>query len=102
MFSLPTVFIIGAGANAEFGMPTGATLKEQIGKALNFGRDTRGLLVGDRSLYELIGNRFRGSPDVYYDGGSELSGLIGRFGSVLSAGNRVIRQGIYRPQHSSC
>jgi hypothetical protein len=23
VFSLPTVFIVGAGANAEFGMPTG-------------------------------------------------------------------------------
>ena len=85
MFSLPTVFVIGAGANAEFGMPTGSALKEQIGKALKFVRDPHGLLVGDRSLYELIGNRFRVSPDIYYDGGIELSELISRFDSIDEA-----------------
>jgi hypothetical protein len=85
MFSLPTVFIIGAGANAELGMPTGATLKERIGKALNFGRDSRGLLVGNRQFYELIGARFRDLSDIYYDGGTELSGLIGRFESIDEA-----------------
>lgn len=85
MFSLPTLFIIGAGANAEFGMPTGTALKEKIGRALNFGRDARGLVVGDRSLYELIGDRFRESPDTYYNGGIELSELVGRFDSIDEA-----------------
>lgn len=85
MFSIPIVFIVGAGANAEFGMPTGAKLKEEIAKTLNFRRDQNGQLLGDRSLYELLGNRFRNPPDAYYNGGIQLSDLVGQFNSIDEA-----------------
>jgi hypothetical protein len=85
MFSLPTLFIIGAGANAEFGMPTGADLKEQIAKDVDFRRGHDGLLIGDRGLYELLANRFRQSSDVYIAGAIELSQQIPQFPSIDEA-----------------
>jgi len=86
MFLLPTLFVIGAGANAEFGMPTGTVLKEQIAKAVDFRRGAEnGLLIGDGNLYDLIGDRFRTEPDVYHNGGIELSQLMAEFASIDEA-----------------
>jgi len=85
MFSLPTVFIIGAGANSELGMPTGASLKNGIANDLNFARDSNGLNRGDRDLFELLVNRFRESSERYTEGGIELSRLMNKFASIDEA-----------------
>jgi hypothetical protein len=78
MFSRPILFIVGAGANAEFGLPTGAELKKLIGKAVNFSRDQGGLLIGDKNLFSLLGNRQKHKVDVHYNAGLELSALLMR------------------------
>ena len=44
MFTRPTVFIVGAGASAEFGMPTGAALMKAVSEAISFRCDDLGVL----------------------------------------------------------
>jgi hypothetical protein len=39
LFNKKTVFVLGAGASAECGMPIGNVLKEQIGESVRFPRD---------------------------------------------------------------
>jgi hypothetical protein len=48
-----TVFVIGAGASAEFGMPVGSTLAASISKKLNVLFDDWGqdIIEGDRDLF---------------------------------------------------
>jgi len=51
MFPLPIVFMIGAGASAEFGMPAGGgQMKTNIARALRFGQAADGTPVGDQLL----------------------------------------------------
>ena len=53
MFSRPVVFIVGAGASAEFRMPAGGELKTKVAAAVNFGAaGTRH--TGDQDLYKLL------------------------------------------------
>jgi hypothetical protein len=54
MFSCPTVFIIGAGASAEFGFPTGAALKQMVSEGLRFEYDEIGVIRGDREIFHRI------------------------------------------------
>jgi hypothetical protein len=74
MFSHPTVFVIGAGASAEFGMPSGPELKRRIGATLDFRQGGPGqLLSGDKTFYEMLGARFGGGFSVYHEAANELS-----------------------------
>jgi len=57
-----TVFVIGAGANAEIGMPLGDKLKTDIADILDFTPRDGGMFRGDRTVYGAI-NLF--SRDVY-------------------------------------
>lgn len=54
--ALKTVFVVGAGASFEFGLPIGNELKKQIGKALAFevGSYRFGPGKGDEYLYEIL------------------------------------------------
>ena len=85
MISWPTVFIVGAGTSAEFGMPTGVALKEQIAKSLHFRRDADGQFLGDSSFHKLLSNRFQDSLDLYTNGGIELSETMEPFESIDEA-----------------
>jgi hypothetical protein len=85
MISLPTVFIVGAGASAEFGLPAGVALKEQIAKSLHFRRDADGQFLGDSSFHKLLGDRFQDSLDLYTNGGIELSETMESFESIDEA-----------------
>jgi hypothetical protein len=59
MFPLPIVFMIGAGASAEFGVPAGGgQMKTNIARALRFGQTADGTPVGDQLLRNLLANRF--------------------------------------------
>lgn len=51
----PLVLVVGAGASREFGLPTGAGLKQEITKTLSFhmGRG-RHLTSGDSAVYEAL------------------------------------------------
>jgi hypothetical protein len=82
MFSQPIVFVIGAGASAEFKMPVGAELKKRIAQTLNF---TKGPNSGDVRFYNLIITRF--GDDGYVKAAAELSRIIGRFDSIDEALN---------------
>jgi hypothetical protein len=49
-----TVFVVGAGASKEFGLPVGSELAAEISKKLdiNFDRFGREVLSGDGELFE--------------------------------------------------
>lgn len=49
-----TVFVLGAGASFEFGLPVGETLKEMISKLLRFTFDYNSLKTGDPLIYNAI------------------------------------------------
>jgi hypothetical protein len=74
MFTEPTVFVVGAGASAEFGMPSGPALQKRIGSALDFR-----LSEGDRNLYSLLVERFKSDVNRYINAANELSRMIREF-----------------------
>jgi hypothetical protein len=82
MFSQPIVFVIGAGASAEFKMPVGTELKKRIAQTLNFTKGPRG---GDVRFYQLVTSRFPASSHV--KAAAELSRTIGQFDSIDEALN---------------
>lgn len=49
-----TVFVLGAGASYEFGLPVGETLKETISRLLRFKFDFSALKTGDGITYQAI------------------------------------------------
>lgn len=49
-----TVFVLGAGASYEFGLPIGETLKDHISKLLNFTFNFHELKSGDPLIYHAI------------------------------------------------
>jgi hypothetical protein len=58
MFKSPTVFVIGAGASAECGLPVGNALKEAIATALRFRFEVHRLTSGDEELLRILKKRF--------------------------------------------
>jgi len=62
-----TVFVIGAGANTEIGMPSGDELKTKIANILKFTETERGTLSGDDTIsYALeLYSQTHGLPNVY-------------------------------------
>jgi len=56
MFKRKTLFVLGAGASAEVGLPVGTALAKTIGKKLDirFESYTRFIGQGDRDLYESV------------------------------------------------
>ena len=55
MFTRKTLFIIGAGASAEFGLPTGYELKTRVATAINYHGSSRGQ---DGELASLLQQKF--------------------------------------------
>jgi hypothetical protein len=84
MFSQPVVFVIGAGASAEYGLPAGADFKAQIADAIGF-TDANGAQKGDRELYSRLAERFKDQIKKYDEAGSELARLIPQFKSIDEA-----------------
>lgn len=74
MFSQPVVFVIGAGASAEYRLPVGAQLKTDVARA-----------VGDSDLLNLLSSRGR-TPN-YEQAGRELAKIIPSFVSIDEALN---------------
>jgi hypothetical protein len=59
MFANPTVFVIGAGASAEYGLPLGSNLRDRIAAAGGYRFKDDGLLQdGDETLLNAIRQRF--------------------------------------------
>jgi len=55
-----TVFVIGAGANVEIGMPSGEELKTKIANILDFTSRKDGRLNGDKTVYHALEMRASG------------------------------------------
>ena len=51
---MKTVFIIGAGANVEIGMPSGEELKKEIGEHLDFSQIAKGGVSGNPIIYRAM------------------------------------------------
>jgi hypothetical protein len=84
MFNKRTVFIVGAGASAECGLPSGATLKNKIAEGFNLYFDAGQLRSGDRAILENLKRRI---PEVnkHIKAGRELSATIATFPSIDEA-----------------
>src|SRR6516162_3764670 len=84
MFNKPTVFIVGAGASAECGLPTGSQLKDRIRGGLGFQFEGGQLRKGDEALLQLLRGRFS-QVNPYIKAGHELSATITTFPSIDEA-----------------
>jgi len=67
-----TVFVIGAGANTEIGMPSGNELKFKIAELLNFSSANSGGINGDKLIYSTISLYSRDGDCVNSDRETEL------------------------------
>jgi hypothetical protein len=85
VFSQPVVFVIGAGASAEFGLPTGAEMKHRIALSHNFNRDQSGLIIGNRNIFEMMGARFGQDSAVRQQQATDLATKIIEFESIDEA-----------------
>lgn len=79
MFRKKTVFVVGAGASKELGLPIGDELKQQISRKLNllFDEFGRNLASGDRVIADAIRQKIRndgsGDPNPYYAAGRQIA-----------------------------
>jgi hypothetical protein len=64
MFEKSIIFVVGAGASVDYGMPLGSDLVERIAKDTNFYFDHLSTLPtrGDKFLFEVLRHRFRHDP----------------------------------------
>jgi hypothetical protein len=68
MFRRKTLFVVGAGASAEFGLPMGSLLARQITSKMDI-RYERGFEyvgTGDQRLYEQLAQAQRTNPDQWH------------------------------------
>jgi hypothetical protein len=65
LFSEPTVFVIGAGASAEYNIAVGDTLKFKIADLLDFYFDGYELSRGDHQIVELLKRHSQASRGSY-------------------------------------
>jgi hypothetical protein len=79
MFKTKTLFIVGAGASREFGLPTGAELKAQIAHLLDI-RYEHGFSQesGDRLITEALKRHLADPVTRRGDGGSPVEAYRGR------------------------
>ena len=88
MFHKPTVFIIGAGASFEVGLPLGAELKTRVADTLKFRFDhIKGQTDGDFELFEVLKRRYGNKVGLYTSAGSDLAKVIPTFPSMDEALN---------------
>jgi hypothetical protein len=85
MFAKRTVFVIGAGASAEYGLPVGDTLKNGIAKSLRFRFDFGRQKSGSPQLLRILMRRFKDEINSYTRAGNELADTIGSFISIDEA-----------------
>jgi hypothetical protein len=84
MFNKHTVFIVGAGASAECGLPSGANLKKKIAEGLNFYFDANQIRTGDAAILENLRRRFS-EVNPHLKAGRELSATMATFPSIDEA-----------------
>jgi hypothetical protein len=84
MFNKRTVFIVGAGASSECGLPTGHQLKEAIAGGVRFQFDGRGLSKAIKDLLNILQARFS-NVEPHVQAGSDLAKTITTFPSIDEA-----------------
>ncbi len=88
MFNVPAVFVVGAGASAEFSLPAGAELKEKIARGVHFRFQIGSQIDGDFDLLDVLKRHFDNKNDkvnVFTQAGSDLSETISTFPSIDEA-----------------
>jgi hypothetical protein len=91
MFRDNTVFVIGAGASHEFGLPVGETLMKQIQTNSYFKFDFRSMVKGVVPIYRCIVNRYSKDDyaiDARLRGMAEIHRAIDHAGSIDEFINR--------------
>lgn len=92
MFTKPTVFILGAGASAELGLPVGGRLKHEIASSLTFRFDFNRQISGDPILYEALRKQYGDQHGVHSKAGNEFSKVVASFVSIDEALHYYSRQ----------
>lgn len=71
MFHRQTLFVIGAGASAEFGLPVGKSLAHTIGKMtdIRFEFGNRSVGTGDMDLFSMLTGQMRHDANEYQNAG---------------------------------
>jgi hypothetical protein len=89
MFANPTVFVIGAGASAEYGLPLGSILKDRIASAVRYRFKEDGPLQdGDETVLNAIKRQFnskKATLDLYIAAGLELAASMPMHASIDEA-----------------
>jgi hypothetical protein len=80
MFKSRTVFVVGAGASNEVGLPVGSELRDKIAQKVNISFEKNGTPInGDHLLYEQVKSAYPGNKsDVQAAGRSIAAGIYGR------------------------
>ena len=91
MFEQPVIFVIGAGASNEYGLPLGNELKTKIAASVSF-RDAMGHNAGDRELHQVVAFRHASEIDKYERAGGDLAKNISSFVSIDDALNWFARR----------
>ncbi|MCL2762221.1 MAG: hypothetical protein FWD36_03305 [Treponema sp.] len=61
---MKTVFVIGAGANVEIGMPSGNQLKKEIAGMLDFSSLRRGMVSGNLNIYSAMQHALKNNEQI--------------------------------------
>ena len=91
MFKRPVLFVVGAGASYELGLPLGAGLRDTIAAMVDFRFHGRQLQKGDADLLAILRSRYdTDKSDItrlnkYFRAGSDLFATMSRFPSVDEA-----------------
>jgi hypothetical protein len=83
MLPSKTVFVLGAGASFEAGLPIGDTLKKHVAQALDFDTDRNRVMPGrgDEAIYkQLVNNGPSGHYAIYFEAARSI-----QHGLILSA-----------------
>jgi hypothetical protein len=76
VFTQPIVFIVGAGASAEYGMPLGAELKTKIASAVGYFSLAPDGRWGDPDLYKILNSKFGGEVSRHESAGRGLAKFL--------------------------
>lgn len=85
MFANPIVFIVGAGASSEYGLPLGAKLKEEIANSARYRMADGAKRFDDVDFWKLIRSRFPNDVETFEQAGFDLAKIIGKMPTIDEA-----------------
>jgi hypothetical protein len=87
MFTSKTVFIVGAGASSEVGLPVGRELTSRISKLLNLHIDWEQVKSGDAQIYETLKQLIHREPDKWH--GNRLIASARHIGEAMELATSI-------------